>query len=780
MMQRAEATAAFGAAPPTWEPRFASLHLQTSRHLGRGAFGEVYLVKASPVADGAAETLPVAAAAFALKRSSLVQISEVGVERAKGEARLLQRLGEEHESILRCFDFRVVDGPVPALELLLEFAPLGDLSSWLKHHRDRQLSKIGCGQGTVAEAMGLPEAEVVSFACDVAAGLAHIHALRPKVLHRDIKPANVVLFPLTGLVDGTPRVKIADFGIAKILESDNSFARAATVIGTPHYFSPEICRGEKYDERSDAWALGCVIYEMVCLKRPFHQAEGNIAVLALRVMEGKYDKETLMQRAAHYNGQLMLLLVSLLQLDPKDRARASDLVPPLRLLRDGSGFSLLLASVSWWESLSALQLDAADESVTLLPTLPEAAGADEATRGAATEDSWIGARQFLLGSRPTSPWLPPTGSGRAGPPWASGGPATALPTSNPLQEALLSATALPSEKWVRAVDLLAGSNLTEKPATIEDPPTLMPEPSGWGTTLGTEAVFGLDALAGGAAEAGGIGGSFGGTLRFGEPLLEPLHEEATLGEPLPASPYATSLQETARYEFGASQTEWLREDVSSAFIKSECAVPSRLAWMGYSQEDALLAQVAAAAGACESTEPVHTFLGSFGRDAAMTATAFSFCPEARDEERPVQEEQEKATGNDGLPRFGRGAAGPRIFLRPLWRGSESCPTATDTGPVIFCFAGAPESARDPDTRVQRRAPPPPPTWSQPAAPAEGTWESCAGERPTTPPPLVQAAADPADGWYEVEPAPTAPPEPAPGGTLRRGGTCGIFALTAVD
>ena len=89
-------------------------------------------------------------------------------------------------------------------------------------------------------------------------GLQHIH--NKKVLHRDLKTQNV-------FITKENRVKIGDFGISKILE--NTIQLAGTSLGTPYYLSPEICKGQKYDYKSDMWMLGCILYELCTHKRPF-------------------------------------------------------------------------------------------------------------------------------------------------------------------------------------------------------------------------------------------------------------------------------------------------------------------------------------------------------------------------------------------------------------------------------------------------------------------------------------------------------------------------------
>jgi serine/threonine protein kinase/tetratricopeptide (TPR) repeat protein len=114
----------------------------------------------------------------------------------------------------------------------------------------------------------LPEREVVSLGLQLAHGLTAAH--EQGVIHRDLKPGNLRLTP-----DG--RLKILDFGLAQVIEPDNSLARTATltqsqeVSGTLPYMSPEQLRGERSDARTDIWSAGAVLYEMATGRRPFEE-----------------------------------------------------------------------------------------------------------------------------------------------------------------------------------------------------------------------------------------------------------------------------------------------------------------------------------------------------------------------------------------------------------------------------------------------------------------------------------------------------------------------------
>ncbi len=118
------------------------------------------------------------------------------------------------------------------------------------------------------------EDETLSFARQIAEALEYAH--ERGIIHRDLKPANIKITP-----QGT--VKVLDFGLAKALETNASFAtnlsdsptmtagatRAGVILGTAAYMSPEQARGKTVDRRTDIWAFGCVLYEMLTGMPPF-------------------------------------------------------------------------------------------------------------------------------------------------------------------------------------------------------------------------------------------------------------------------------------------------------------------------------------------------------------------------------------------------------------------------------------------------------------------------------------------------------------------------------
>ncbi len=169
------------------------------------------------------------------------------VARVVREGRAAARLRGEH--VARVIDVGTLDTGEPFL--VFEYLRGSDLETVLE----------SCGRIAVADAI-----EYVLQACEA---LAEAHVLG--IVHRDLKPANLFL---TRRPDGTPSIKIIDFGIAKARDADGAGSPVATesfmIFGTPLYMSPEQMRSSKdVDPRSDIWSLGAVLHHLVSGTPPF-------------------------------------------------------------------------------------------------------------------------------------------------------------------------------------------------------------------------------------------------------------------------------------------------------------------------------------------------------------------------------------------------------------------------------------------------------------------------------------------------------------------------------
>jgi len=169
----------------------------------------------------------------------------------------------------------------------MDFADGGDL-----YARIAQRKKLG---------KAFPEEQVINWFLQMALALKHIHSRR--ILHRDLKTQNIFL---TSKGD----VKIGDFGIARILQ--HTYDLVKTAIGTPYYLSPEICQEKPYNQKSDIWSLGCILYELLTLRHAF---DANcMKGLVLKILKGIYPPIS-----ATYSEDIRNLVADLLTKDPNKR-----------------------------------------------------------------------------------------------------------------------------------------------------------------------------------------------------------------------------------------------------------------------------------------------------------------------------------------------------------------------------------------------------------------------------------------------------------------------------
>ena len=149
--------------------------------------------------------------------------------------------------------------------IIMEYCDKGDLCKFLSKRKKLRKSRDNF----------LNENFVWKLFIQMSIGLYYIHS--KKIIHRDIKTLNIFL---TKNFDA----KIGDLGVAKILENTK---HAMTFIGTPYYVSPEMCRNKPYNEKSDIWALGCILYELLTFNHPFTAT--NQAALFIKILNNKYN-----------------------------------------------------------------------------------------------------------------------------------------------------------------------------------------------------------------------------------------------------------------------------------------------------------------------------------------------------------------------------------------------------------------------------------------------------------------------------------------------------------
>jgi serine/threonine protein kinase len=169
----------------------------------------------------------------------------------------------------------------------------------------------------------LPLSQVVRIGKEAAQGLAVAHARG--LVHRDIKPSNLWLEAPTG------RVKILDFGLARLNSEAHPVSQVGLVVGTPAFMAPEQARGESVDYRADLFSLGCVLYGLCTGQLPFKGTDVLSTLTALATVDPEPPKAI----SADVAPALSDLIMDLLQKDPDSRPASSQAVVDAMTAIDG-------------------------------------------------------------------------------------------------------------------------------------------------------------------------------------------------------------------------------------------------------------------------------------------------------------------------------------------------------------------------------------------------------------------------------------------------------------
>ena len=177
--------------------------------------------------------------------------SEKERQEAENEVKVLKSIS--HESIVKYMEYFFENNEY---FLIMEFCSGGDLKNAINAQK----------------CLGTPFSEeiVLIWFGQLISGLKYLK--KRKILHRDLKPNNV-------FITSEKKIKIGDFGLAKTL--DSTYEMAETRKGARFYMAPERLRGQRYNHKSDMWALGCILYEMCMLRYTFTDV--------LDILNGRYE-----------------------------------------------------------------------------------------------------------------------------------------------------------------------------------------------------------------------------------------------------------------------------------------------------------------------------------------------------------------------------------------------------------------------------------------------------------------------------------------------------------
>jgi NIMA (never in mitosis gene a)-related kinase len=247
--------------------------------LGEGSFGKAYLASV----DNDEKK-------YVIKQVLIQGLTDKEKKETLNEAIILKKL--DHPNIIKFKEVFIQRKPIEALNIVTEYADGGDLEQKIKGQNKKPFT----------------EEEILDYFTQICLALQHLH--KKKIIHRDLKSGNVFLMK-SGIV------KLGDFGISKGLKSSRD--KAVTMVGTPFYLSPEIILNKPYDAKSDIWALGVLLYELLTFKMPFNAK--SLPTLSIKINKGEYTPPS-----SKYSSEIRDLLKRCLTLKPEERPSIDEIL----------------------------------------------------------------------------------------------------------------------------------------------------------------------------------------------------------------------------------------------------------------------------------------------------------------------------------------------------------------------------------------------------------------------------------------------------------------------
>lgn len=246
------------------------------RKIGQGGFGRAYVVKSLESGE-----------LRVVKQIRFKNMSKEKIAKTMDEIKIMSRL--KHFNIIH-YRSHVIQND--SLMILMDYADGGDLATLIQGRNGKSWN----------------EDIIIDYFVQMCLAVKYMHDR--KIIHRDIKASNFFLCK-NGII------KLGDFGLSRLLPSTK--AMLDTQIGTPYYLSPEVCKGDEYNMKTDIWSLGIVLYEMCALKHPF------LGRTARDVMQNIINSRT-PTIPKYYDLDLQKIVKMMLEKDPDRRPTINDIL----------------------------------------------------------------------------------------------------------------------------------------------------------------------------------------------------------------------------------------------------------------------------------------------------------------------------------------------------------------------------------------------------------------------------------------------------------------------